>query len=121
MSVAKEAKQREWSCNIFDHSRGDREQQQLFTRKRRSELQEGLSSTGNLSFRSYSRSRQEGGNVLEHSASVGSGRGFDARSFNKRTDGALFLCEKGQMRGSLTPGFGSSHRVKDSLSMQKIL
>ena len=99
MSVAKEAKQKEWSCNIFSQSR---EEQPLFARKRKSDT-----SHSNDSFRSASNESTD--------------------FLNKRSEGDLFLYRTlaSQTKPSrcLTPSFGSSvsKRSRDSISMQKIL
>ncbi|CDW85752.1 UNKNOWN [Stylonychia lemnae] len=104
MSVAREAKQKEWFCNIFNTTQ-DRQECQLFTRKKRQDNE----SDGQVS-RSASRSAYD--------------MSGDKRQdlFYKKKEGGLFLYESASSRSlNASPGFGSSKRVKDSLSMQKIL
>lgn len=96
MSVAHSLKQREWSCNIFAT---DRQESQLFSRKRRSD---------------FATHRSDSQNTVQQDSYRSTGSG----GFDRKNEGDLFLYEGAKTKGCMTPGFGSgSKRVKDSLSM----
>ena len=91
MSVAKEAKQREWTANIFNHN-NSRDETPLFDRKRKSDIGSNYSSQRESSLNS---SHQD----------------LSTQFVNKRMEGDLFLYKStaaAKPSGCLTPGFGSA-------------
>ena len=78
MSVAKEAKLKEWSCNPLFSASSDRQEQQLFSRKRRSEAPSNDSSF-NAGYMGVSA-------VLNRSTSRNIDRSFDSHHALKNND-----------------------------------
>lgn len=101
MSVAKEAKQREWSANIFNFDTSNNDTP-LFDRKRKSDIGSNYSSQRESSLTSTNRD-------------------LSSSFVNKRTEGDLFLFKStavAKPSGCLTPGFGSaSKKGRDSITM----